>query len=220
VELSDDQKKRILEEEHQRLAEEQYRAQVRQELQNRTAATNPTSPVVEPPKTPNQHDEPKHSTKTLLLILVIAGVVGLLWIGRSSMNSQSEPYAPSIFETKHTEKIGSGQFVVNAGKVFYYRIPVKDMRNIHITGHFLALGGQGNDIDVVLAEEKEFGLWMDGQQAKVYYQSGRATSGDIDVKLPALNATYYLAFNNRFSVLSAKTINADLSMSYSTVILK
>jgi hypothetical protein len=54
----------------------------------------------------------------------------------------------------------------------------------------------------------------------VYYQSGRATSGDIDVKLPALNATYYMAFDNRFSVLSAKTINADLSLFYSTIVLK
>jgi len=72
-----------------------------------------------------------------------------------------------------------------------YRIPVKDMRDIHSTGHFLALGGQGNDIDVVLADETEFGKWMDKQSAKVYYQSGKTTSGDIDVKLSPLTNTYY-----------------------------
>jgi len=65
------------------------------------------------------------------------------------------------------------------------------MRDIHSTGHFLALGGQGNDIDVVLADETEFGKWMDKQSAKVYYQSGKTTSGDIDVKLSPLTNTYY-----------------------------
>ena len=38
MELSDDQKKRILEEEQQRIAEEQYRAQVRKELGSTSAA--------------------------------------------------------------------------------------------------------------------------------------------------------------------------------------
>jgi hypothetical protein len=212
MELSEDLKRRIHEEEQQRLAEEQYRTQVRQDLRSQTLATNPSA---EPPK-------PKrgNSTKVILLLTVAAAIVAIAWMGQYSIRRASEPYAPSVVESKHTEKIGAGQFVVKAGKVFYYRIPTKNMRNIHITGHFLALGGRGNDIDVVLAGEKEFGQWMGGQQAKVYYQSGRATSGDIDVKLPALNATYYMAFDNRFSVLSAKTINADLSLFYSTIVLK
>ncbi len=213
--LSDEQKRRIFEEEHQRLAEEQYRAQVRQQLQTPTV-TPPT--LVEPPKIPKRDG----GGKTLTIILVIIGaIVATVFIARSSKPTASEePYAPSVIATKHTEKIGSSTFVVAAGKVFYFRIPINDVRDIRIAGHFLALGGQGNDIDVVLADEPNFGLWMDGQQAKVYYQSGRATSGDIDVKLPALNATYYLAFNNRFSVLSAKTINADLTLYYSKVTLK
>jgi len=82
------------------------------------------------------------------------------------------------------------------------------------------LGGFGNDIDVVLADEPNFGLWMDRQPAKVYYQSGKTTSGNIDVKLSPMTGTYYLCFDNRFSVLSAKTINADLTLYYSKAILK
>jgi hypothetical protein len=216
MELSDEQKKRILEEEHQRLAEEQYRTQVRQELQNPTA-TNPTSPVVEPPKTAKRG---AGKTLAIVLFVIIGAIAALVFIARSSMQKASEPYAPSVIATKHTEKIGTGQFVVAAGKVFYYRIPINDVRDIRIVGHFLALGGQGNDIDVVLADETNFGLWMDRQPAKVYYQSGRATSGDIDVKLSPMNATYYLCFDNRFSVISAKTVNADLTLYYSKVTLK
>ncbi len=109
---------------------------------------------------------------------------------------------------------------MNAGKILFYRIPIKDMRDVRVSGHFLALGGSGNDIEVFLAEEKEFGKWLDGQPSKAYYQSGRTTAGDIDVKLPLLNATYYLCFNNKFSVLSSKTVSADVSLFYSTIILK
>ncbi len=56
MELSDEQKRRILEEEEQRLAEEQYRAQVRRELQSQTGATGATgvaaapAPAVMPPQ--------------------------------------------------------------------------------------------------------------------------------------------------------------------------
>jgi hypothetical protein len=214
MDLSGEQKRRILEEEHQRLAEDQYPAQVRQELQNRTAASNPTQ-VVEPPKRGGGGKTP-----TIILVIVAAIAVTILIARSSAPKASEEPYAPSVIATKHTEKIGSSTFVVAAGKVFYFRIPINDVRDIRIAGHFLALGGQGNDIDVVLADEPNFGLWMDGHQAKVFYQSGRATSGEIDVKLPTLNATYYLAFNNRFSVLSAKTVNADLNLYYSKVTLK
>ena len=41
MELSDEQKKRILEEEQARLAEEQYRAQVRRELRQQTKTVAP-----------------------------------------------------------------------------------------------------------------------------------------------------------------------------------
>jgi hypothetical protein len=182
MELSDDQKKRILEEEHQRLAEEQYRTQVRQELHDRPAATNPTTPVVEPPKTPKRHDPISTLlTALLVIVLVIAGSLALIGIigviGRKlKTNASEEPYAPSVVATKHTEKIGTGQFVVAAGKVFYFKVPINDVQDIRIAGHFLALGGRGNDIDVVLADEANFGQWMDGQQAKVFYQSGRSMS--------------------------------------------
>jgi hypothetical protein len=223
MELSDEQKKRILEEEHQRLAEEQYRAQVRQQLQTPTVATPPTSPVVEPPKAPKR-DGVKIISAALFVIvgsLALIGIAIAIFHGiAQSLIKNSQPYAPSVIATKHTEKIGTSQFVVAAGKVLYYRIPINDVRDIRITGHFLALGGQGNDINVVLADEPNFGLWMDRQPAKVYYQSGRATSGDIDVKLSPITATYYLCFDNRFSLLSAKTINADISLFYSTVALK
>lgn len=225
MELSEDQKRRILEEESQRLAEEQYRAKVRLDLRNRTETSSASTAAETSSANPKRDGDAKRSKKLLLLIIpAIAAplaIVALVCIVRSSIGHRSdEPYAPSVIATKHAERIASGQVVVNAGKILFYRIPIKDMRDVRVSGHFLALGGSGNDIEVFLAEEKEFGKWLDGQPSKAYYQSGRTTAGDIDVKLPLLNATYYLCFNNKFSVLSSKTVSADVSLFYSTIILK
>jgi hypothetical protein len=216
MELSDEQKQHILEEEQQRIAAEEYRTQVRRELLDRTDATaKPEAPQV----TLQPSRGGKRILKALLLILCV-GVLAILWIRRISTGGGSEPYAPSVNVFKHTEKIVSGQVTVKAGSAVYYRIPIKGVRDVHVTGHFLALGGFGNDIQVVLAEEKEFGKWMDGQQAKVYYVSEKVTTGDIDAKLPSFDATYYLCFSNKFSMIANKTINADISMSYSTLVVK
>jgi S1-C subfamily serine protease len=88
--LTDEQKKRILEEEDQRLAEEQYRAQVRQELQNRVA-----SPAVAPQK----------SSITKPLLLVAAAIVVLLcaWIFASRRFSHAVPSSAPVSATGTTE---------------------------------------------------------------------------------------------------------------------
>ncbi len=83
MELSDEQKKRILEEEHHRLAEEQYRAQVRQDLRGKVDGPTPTASLT-----------PQKSNITKPLLLVAAAVVVLLcvWIfasGRFSHAVQS-----------------------------------------------------------------------------------------------------------------------------------
>jgi hypothetical protein len=217
MELSDEQKRRILDEEQQRLAEEQYRETIRQELRNETPPTAPTPVTISKPA---ENTRSGDGVAKVIGVAVLALAVIVLIARSTSQRSRDEPHAPSVLVTPHSQAIVSGPIVVSAGRVLYYRIPTPAYRDIHVKGHFLALGGQGNDIEAVLAEETEFGKWMDGQPCKAFYQSGRATSGDIDVKLPALSKTYYLAFNNRFSVLSPKTINADIHMDYSTLLLK
>jgi hypothetical protein len=207
-ELTEEQKQQIVDEERRRHAEEQYRNRVCEGLRNQSAATNPV-----------QAESRRRLPKKLLLIPILAFVV-ILWIV-SGRGSEPYSYAPSVIATKHTQQIVSGSVVASADKVLYYRIPITEhMRDVRITGHFLALGGQNNDIEAFLADEEDFGKWMDRQPFKAFYQSGRTTSGDINVTLPPHNATYYLAFNNKFSAFSAKTINADISLNYSTIVVK
>ena len=87
--LTDEQKKRILEEEHQRLAEEHYRTQVRQELRGR--ADGPT--VV-----------PQKSNPTKPLLITAAAVVVLLcaWIFASGRFSRAVPSSTPVSATGTT----------------------------------------------------------------------------------------------------------------------
>jgi len=56
---------------------------------------------------------------------------------------------------------------------------------------------------------------MNGHQAHVLYSSGKTTNGRLDVPITQ-PGTYCLAFSNAFSLVSAKTINADIELEYLT----
>jgi hypothetical protein len=72
----------------------------------------------------------------------------------------------------------------------------------------------------VLAEEKEFGKWIDGQVAKVYYTTqGKATTDSLDAQIRQ-PGTYYLSFSNTLSALSAKTISAEIDLRYSKATIR
>jgi zinc-ribbon domain len=87
-----------------------------------------------------------------------------------------EPYMPDIILTPMSDAIVSGAVTVPAGQHLDFRFDVdpSTMRDAHVVGHFLYTGGLRNDIEVVLAEEKEFGKWIDGQVANVF---ARHTAG-------------------------------------------
>lgn len=100
MELSDEQKKKILEEEQARLAEEQYRTKVRRELQNQTgtAAAVPSK------------------SKTMRCVLIVGGIVVLFCAGilaiRHLSRAGSElgsgpgpPTASSSAQVKGTDKL-------------------------------------------------------------------------------------------------------------------
>jgi S1-C subfamily serine protease len=70
MELSDEQKKKILEEEQQRIAEEQYRAQVRRELQGQTGTDASPKMASVSAKSP--------TTKNLLTVGALAAIVAIV----------------------------------------------------------------------------------------------------------------------------------------------
>lgn len=217
MELTPERRQQIEEEERQRLAEEQYRAQVRATLGSQAATAAPVS-TPEPPRR-------KSHIGLLLGILAIVAVVAVILVNSNSTRSTdsdgSTPRAaraaspPSIRYVPVSQSIASGQVVVKASGYVQYRIQITpDMREARISGSFNASGGSGNDVSAVIASESEYTNWINGHEARVYYSTqGKKTTDTFDVRLGP--GTYYFAVSNKFSAFSDKYVflNADLKYS-------
>lgn len=215
MELTPERKQQIEDEERQRLAEEQYRAQVRTNL---SASTGPSAPSSAPraPEPPQR----KSRVSWLLAVLAVVIVGAVILANRTNAPASDSPAtaapvrAPSVRYVPATQKIASGQIVVRANGYVQYRFQITpEMRSAHVSGQFNASGGSGNDIEAVIATEAEFTNWVNGHQAQVFYSTqGKKTTDTFDVRLGP--GTYYLAFNNRFSALTAKDVFLEVDLNY------
>jgi hypothetical protein len=209
--LTAEDQKRIEDEEKHRIAEEQYRAEVRARLQ--------------PPPTTRRRT--KYSW--LLGVCIVAVIITLLLISLNARRgsdpapgsvaraaSSAAPRAPSIRYVPVTQKIASGQVAVRAHGYVLYRIEVQpSMRAARVSGSFNASGGIGNDVAVVIATEPEFANWINGHQANVFYATGRKTTGSFDVQLAP--GRYCFAINNTFSLISQKYVFLDVNLDYQRI---
>jgi hypothetical protein len=217
MELSPERKQQIEEEERQRLAEEQYRAQVRSNLNTRTSPGLPPPP----PRAPEPEQPTSHGGLLLVILAVVIMVV--IWgaisrVSSSKMHTSggtpSTASSPSVRYVPVDQKIASGQIVVNANGYVQYRFEITpEMRNARVSGQFNASGGAGNDIDAVIATEAEFTNWINGHPARAFYSSnGRKTTDTFDLRLAP--GTYYLAFSNKFSALTSKELFLEVDLNY------
>jgi hypothetical protein len=150
--------------------------------------------------TPVERDEPErksHYVRNLCLVLgLVALVVLVIANNRPSYQAQAR------------ELLTPGSFAVQAGQMQYFTFTLAGSGRV--VGKFEATGGSGNDIEAVITDADNFENWKNGHQARVNYQSGKITVGNINTVLGP--GTYYLAFNNGFSALSAKTITGNISL--------
>ncbi len=152
----------------------------------------------------------------VLLILFL----GYWWIHQNvpQNQSQSQSQVATAFQQlvsqPHTATIAGGSFTVEASHYSYYRFTVpQDATDIVVNGHFSVSGGSGNDIEVYLISENDFVNWQNNHQAKTYYNSHKVTQDDINVRL-SNPGTYYLVFNNNFSLFSSKAVQASVTLHY------
>ena len=96
----------------------------------------------------------------------------------------------------------------------YYPITVPaDATNVSVDGHFTATGGLGNDIEVYVLTEDNFVNFKNGHPSPTLYNSGKVTQDSISVTLPA-SGNYYLVFNNNFSLLTPKAVQASATLHF------
>jgi hypothetical protein len=151
---------------------------------------------------------------TLVLGFLIAIIV---WQNFSSSNKAngSGPVAPIPFiRQAHAQVLANSAITVQAASYVWYRFEVPaGATNISVDGHFSAAGGVGNDIDVVVLADDAFVNFKNHHTVPTYYNTGKLTQSSINAVLPS-GGTYYLVFNNEFSLITPKAVQFTATLHY------
>jgi hypothetical protein len=162
----------------------------------------------------------------IAIVAIVAIVAGLLWVfttkaDKGASTSDTKRAAPTQQPPPvprpqpRSEDIVSDEFDVKATQYASYRFVVPEgVTNVRVVGHFSASGGSGNDIEAYILDDDNYANWRNRHPAGSYYNSGRVTQSTMNVPLAPVARTYYLVFNNRFSLFSQKTVNANVELHY------
>lgn len=117
---------------------------------------------------------------------------------------------------EQTNSLAEGQFNVAAGGMKWWEFTITpEMKSATVVGKFEAQGGEGNDINVFIAEAKEFAKYKSGRESNVFYDSDNVSTGELNESLEP--GHYFLVFNNQFSTISTKSVKAEINLTYGTV---
>jgi hypothetical protein len=115
---------------------------------------------------------------------------------------QSAPQSNRVTLLSQVFEVRPGQYYTTT-----FTVPESGAR---IVGRFQAVSG--DNIQVHIVDADNYANFQHRNPFRSYYSSGKSYSGDIDVRLAP--ATYYLVFENLYSILSKKVVQANVSMEY------
>src|SRR6266404_1125844 len=125
------------------------------------------------------------------------------------LGNQSSPLPAEAQQDREIPVVRS-TFKVDPAKAAYwsFKIPTYVMDG-RIAGNALAAGGAGNDIRVLVLTERQFQLWQQNQPIQGLFDSGQRRSVVLSVRVSD-PGTYFVVFDNRFSLVSPKNVSADI----------
>jgi hypothetical protein len=153
---------------------------------------------------------------------IAAGVFVLVCLGCFAYTRQAIParrYAVDVFDqlTKRPHEMPILNQAVTINQLGYsyveVNVPAK-ASSVRLHGSFTASGGNDNTIEAYVFSANDYSNWQKRHDASPYYSSGRVSIGKIDANLPAGAGSYYLVFNNKFSVLNPTTVRAQTALTY------
>jgi zinc-ribbon domain len=174
-----------------------------------TAAT-PSGAGAAAAPAPIQASKPK-SRKALWILLPIFLLV--VWWAVTSHSPGAQQFQ-QLVKQQHTQAINQ-DFTVKSNGYYYFKLDVPaGATSVRLQGNFSAIGGSGNDIEAYILPENDFVNWQNRHEAKTFYNSGKVTVSNVAVNLPSDSGTYYFVFDNRFSLLSEKSVRVRASLTY------
>ncbi len=159
-------------------------------------------------------------------LFALAGVLLLSALGYYLYRNSQMHEAASAIDTldrsfdrltkkPHSIPVASEGLTINQLGYSYYKFQVPTKASgVEFHGNFTASGGAGNMIEAFLFSENGYASWQRQQNADPFYSSGRVSMDRMDANLPSGPGTYYLVFNNKFSLLSPKTIHVEAKLTY------
>ena len=157
----------------------------------------------------------RHIAIYFLLLVLMLAIVWIVYRANAPDRGGGTPLQRTVAQ-QYTLTMPAASLDVNALSLNVTKFSIPDGAfDARIEGHFTVSGGSGDDIEAYIFDDNSFTAWQDRHVAVPIYNSGRVTEGNIKVSLPAGAGTYWLVFNNRFSLVSAKTVDVKVTGYYS-----
>ena len=160
---------------------------------------------------------PKKKPAVGSFVIGVILIAGMLWwvINKSDSGSRGPSTLRQLVAQPRTEVLSSGEFALSATQYRYIRFEVpQNAGAVRVEGTFSASGGAGNDIEAYVFSNDGFVNWQNRHPVRTFYNSGRVTQGTLEITLPSIAGTYYLVFNNNFSLLSAKSVRTSIRLHF------
>lgn len=193
--------------------------------QSQSIATATTSSGAASAVAPARIPAPKSKRSTAMWRLVPFLLVVAVWAiwemnahGYYGTSNTSHPQLQQQPQPQlHMQSTADVAFTVNAGGSNRYKFTVAaGAYDVKLKGRFAATGGLGNDIEVYVLSEDDYVNWQNGHSVHTFYNSGKITQDNVNVVLPSDAGTYYVVFDNRYSLLTPKAVQANVSLTYYT----
>jgi hypothetical protein len=155
---------------------------------------------------------------------VVAGVLllvgaGYYYYSHSTSHSRRNEHTADLYDRltkkQHNVPVSSEAVTINQLGYSYFKLDVPaKASSVMLKGSFIASGGLGNTIEAFIFSDTDYVNWQNRHTVTPFYSSGRVTMGAIDLDLPVGAGSYYLVFDNKFSVQDQKTVRVDATLTY------
>ena len=201
-ELSDEDKRKIREEEEAAAERARYRAYVKNQLHGSTVR------------------QPGIAWKRVFLgffaIVAVLLTIGQ-WaeMGRMTRSSARDESSALRRLLTQVDPIVTQRVVqIRPTNVVWWHFAVEDrMQKARVFGAFRAAGGWGDDVEVIIATEDEFFNWKAGQGGNLAWSSmGKKTAGSFNVQLEP--GKYVIGISNKHSLVSSKNVSIGANLGF------
>ena len=167
------------------------------------------------PATAARTIKPRRKPRTAIWLFLLLLMVAIWWAANS--NNTAAQQLRVLATGAHAATITEKNFVVGSHSFSFYKFSVPPGAvNVFVSGQFSATGSPENEVQVYVLTDDAFVTWRNGYAINPYYDSGKVSQGAIHAALPVGAGTYYLVFNNNFSLKTPKAVQADVTLHYNT----